>query len=314
MIDLLPALAEPSDTFFTKAPHWSWPVAIYFFLGGLAGGAAFLGALLDLFGAPADRPAARIGHLLAAPLMAIGALILVVDLNRPERFWHMMIQSETGWPMLKWYSTISIGAWIVGLFNLVAGLVFLGVLAEARWFPEGLRGLRALHVGGLGRVLAALSGLLGLAVAGYTGVLLSDTNRPFWADTTLIGVLFLLSGVSAAAAAITLILWRRRRANPETIHWLGNMDAWSSLLELVVLVVMLVALGSVATEVLGNGWGVLLLLGVVLAGILVPLALHWRPRLLGRLSGLSVPSAAALVLVGSLILRFVVVMAGEGAT
>ena len=306
LLDLVPALAAPSDTFFTRSPDWSWPIALYFFVGGLAGGAAFIGAFLDLFGEPADKPAARIGHLLAAPLITIGGIILIVDLNRPERFWHMMLESETYRPMFKWYSAMSFGVWIVGAFSLVSGLVFLGVLADHPRFPDGLRSLRALHEGALGRVLTALSGLFGLFTAGYTGVLLSDTNRPLWGDTTLLGILFLVSGVSAAAALITLLAWRR--AHPGTLRWLGFMDSYGSILELAVLVVMLIALGSVATEALDNVWGIVLVVGTVIAGILLPLALHWRPRVLGSLT---IPSAALLVLAGSLCLRLAIVMASE---
>ena len=122
----------------------------------------------------------------------------------------------------------------------------------------------------------------------------------------LLGLLFLVSGISAAAAAMTLLGWRR--THPASMDWLGRLDFFSLVLELAVLVVLAISLGEVAEEVWGNEWGVLLVVGVVLAGILVPLALHWRPRLLGRLS---VPSAAALVLLGGFLLRTVVVMASE---
>lgn len=305
MISLTLAQAVPSDTWYTLAPDWGWLVVFYFFVGGLAGGAAFLGALLDLFGAPADRPVARVGHLLAAPLMALGGVLLLIDLNRPERFWHMFIQSQTGWPMFKSWSPISFGAWFVGLFSIFAGLVFIGVLAEIGILP---RRLRILHMGSdFGQFLTLMSGLFGILVAGYTGVLLATTNRPLWADTALLGLLFLLSGISAAAGAMILLTWRR--SHPGTTHWLGRMDAFSSLLELLVLGLIAFSIGSVAWEVWDNGWGVALILGVVFAGILVPLALHWRPRLLGKMS---LPSAAVLVLVGSFILRAVVVMASEG--
>jgi len=57
-----------------------------------------------------------------------------------------------------------------------------------------------------------------------------------------------------------------------------------------------------------NSWGALLV-GVVLAGILLPLALHWRPRLLGRLS---IPARAVLVLIGGFLLRVVIVLSAEG--
>lgn len=297
------AQTAPSDTFVTLSPHWGWIIVFYFFFGGIAGGAAFLAAMLDLFGNRNDRPMARIGYAVAFPAIVLGGPLLIVDLNRPERFWHMFIQSETFRPMIKWYSPISVGAWGVGVFALFVTLAFAGALAEWGRLPGAFRALRD---GPLGKVISALTGLGGLFVAGYTGVLLAATNRPLWADTPLIGLLFLLSGVSAGAALMLLV--GARRANAGSVGWLGDMDAYTSILELVVLVVLALSLGSVATEVWGNGWGVLLAVGVGLVGILLPLLLHWRPRLLGRMS---VPSAAVLVLIGGFVLRMVFVLSSE---
>jgi hypothetical protein len=56
-----------------------------------------------------------------------------------------------------------------------------------------------------------------------------------------------------------------------------------------------------------NAWGLLLIVGVVVAGILVPILLH-RRQVLGRLS---VPAASVLVLLGGFILRAVVVLSSE---
>ena len=293
----------PSDTFYTLSPEWGWLIVVYFFLGGIAGGAAFLAAMLDLFGRPEDRPVARLAYLVTVPLAAISSLLLIVDLNRPERFWHMVIESETGGLMFKWWSPISLGVYILMLFSVFTGLAFLGILAERGWLP---RALAALRRGVPGQIVSALAGLSGLALAGYTGALLAATNRPLWADTNLLALLFLLSGISAAAALLTLLGWRR--SHPGTVHWLGEMDAYSSILELIVLVVLVLSLGAVAREVLGWGWGLLLAVGTGLVGILIPLLLHYRPRLLGNLS---VPSAAVLVLVGGFVLRVVVVLASE---
>jgi protein NrfD len=297
----------PSPTFFTEPPEWGWIIVVYFFLGGIAGGLAFLGALLDLFGRPEDRRTSRVAHLIAAPLMIVCLLLLIVDLNRPERFWRMMLRIEDDVPqlMFKYWSPISFGVWGVGVFSIVASLLFVAILAESGTLPRDLAFLRQ---GALGSVLTALSGLFGLFTAGYTGILLAATNRPLWADTTLLGVLFLLSGVSAAAALLMLLGYRQ--AHPGTVRWLGWMDTSSSLLELVVLAVLALTIWSVASEVLEGGWGILLLVGTVLLGILVPLVLHWRPRLLGNLT---VPSAALLVIAGSFVLRTVVVLAGEAA-
>jgi formate-dependent nitrite reductase membrane component NrfD len=293
----------PSDTFFTKSPDWTWLIIIYFFLGGIAGGSAFLGGLLDLWGAEVDRPIARIAHLLAAPLVAIGGILLVIDLNRPERFWHNMFESENGTPIFKWWSPISFGTWTLGAFGLFATIVFVGVLAEIGYLPKGLAALRQ---GGLGKTLSFLSGILGIFLCGYTGLLLTVTNRPFWGDTTLLGLLFLLSGVSAAAALLLLIA--NRRGHPASIEWLGRMDFWSSIIELAVVIVIAASINSVVRDVFDNWWGVLILVGFVLAGVLVPMVLHGWPQILGRSA---IPIAAVLVIFGSFFLRCGVIMASE---
>ena len=52
-----------SDTFFSGAPHWTWFIIPYFYVGGLAGGACFLAAILEWFGKPEDRPVVRAGRV-----------------------------------------------------------------------------------------------------------------------------------------------------------------------------------------------------------------------------------------------------------
>ena len=64
-----------------------------------------------------------------------------MDLERPERFWHMMFQSEVvhaaldaGWPLggwgtmigapiLKWWSPMSIGAWALAVFGVTLFII-----------------------------------------------------------------------------------------------------------------------------------------------------------------------------------------------
>jgi formate-dependent nitrite reductase membrane component NrfD len=293
-----------SDTFFTRPPHWEWMVILYFFIGGIAGGSYFIAALLDLFGGPRDRPVVRLGYYVALVGSLIGAVLLTADLGRPERFWHMLIQSKHGWPILKWWSPMSLGVWGIMLFGLLAFLSTLMAIEEAGSVRSAR--LRKLREGALGRLIVVLGGLCGFFVAGYTGVLLSVSNRPIWADTHLVGVLFLFSAASSAAAV--LILLGRWRGTDDTMHWLSQLDRGALVLEFLTLIALVISLGSVARVWL-SGWGALLV-AVVLAGIFFPMAMHARPHLLGRLS---LPAGAALALVGGFLLRMVIVLSVEGA-
>jgi protein NrfD len=289
------------STLFTEAPHWRWLIILYFFFGGLAGGCYFLAALLDLFGRPADRPLARLGYLIAFPVVVVCGVLLTADLGRPTRFWHMMLQSETLRPMLKTYSPMSLGAWALLLFGGFTFLSFLAAVARG-----GALG-RLRPPGALGTIVSTLGALLGLYVAGYTGVLLSVTNRPIWADTTLLGLLFVVSGASTSAAL--LILLAGRRAWPSSVLALRRFDSWVLVLELITIIALVVSLGSLARLWLST-WGALLVLGVVGLGIVVPLVLHWRHH---APYGFGPAAGAVLVLIGGFLLRVVIIMSSEMA-
>ena len=58
----------------------------------------------------ADRPLARLGYYLAFVGVLLSGLLLTIDLDRPLRFWHMLIQSNTGRPMFKPWVPMSAGS------------------------------------------------------------------------------------------------------------------------------------------------------------------------------------------------------------
>src|SRR5580658_5189477 len=295
----------PSSTWFTTGPHWGWFIALYFFFGGLAGGSYFLAALIDLFGRREDRPLAHIGYYVAFPCVALSGLLLTVDLGKPMRFWHMLIESNTFRPMFKYWSPMSIGSWVLLAFGLFTLASFLGVLAEDGRIPwPAFRKLRAPAAPGI--VVELLGGISGFYVAGYTGVLLGVTNRPIWSDTPLLGMLFIVSAASTSAALITLLAHRSALTLPGLVD-LHRMETWVIVLELLVLTAVVVSLGRVVSAWL-NGWGVLLLI-VVALGMIVPLVLSRRGR---SSSGASMSTAAILVLIGGFLLRVVIVFSSEG--
>jgi formate-dependent nitrite reductase membrane component NrfD len=294
-----------SSTFFSAPPDWGWLIVWYFFFGGLAGGCYFLAVLIDLFGRPEDRHLARLGYYIALPCLIVSGILLTLDLGRPLRFWHMLFQSNTGRIMFKPWSPMSVGSWALLIFGVFSLLSFLGALAEdGRLQKPAARSLRP--PGALGSIVAAVGGAFGFFVAGYTGVLLSVTNRPIWSDSSLLGLLFVVSAASISAAAMLLLAKKsdRHTAGADSLHRFGM---WAEVLELVVIIAFLISLGPVFRVWLG-AWGLLLFFGVIVVGMLAPLALYWRRDLLGENN---LVASAALVLVGGFVLRTVIVFSAQ---
>ena len=295
----------PSSTFFTTPPHWEWLIVLYFFFGGLAGGCYFLAVLIDLLGRTEDRPLARLGYYVAFPLVVLCGVFLILDLSKPLRFWHMMIERNTFEPMFKYWSPMSVGSWALLFFGFFTAVSFVLALADAgriQWpAVQRARGVSVAR-----RMIAVIGAVFGFYIAGYTGVLLAVTNRPIWSDTPLLGMLFIVSAASTSAALMILLAHRYGTLTPGVAN-LHRMDAWMIGLELVVLIAVMVSLGPVLRAWL-NAWGVLLVIGVVVLGLLAPLALAWRPHWL-RESNMT--ARAVLVLIGGFLLRVVVVLSSE---
>jgi protein NrfD len=284
------------------SPNWGWWIVLYFFVGGVAGGVSFAAGWLDLFGDQRDRAAMRLGQLLAFPLLILGALCLIVDLGKPQLFWHMIFQSEQfPLPIFKPYSPMSLGSGILFVFGVVSFLSFVdqalfkGLLAHAPGNP-------------LGKILSAIGALAGLALAGYTGAVLNVTNEPVWGNSPWISALFLFSGISTG---IALLLLLARRAPRTTVEKLSEADNYLMLFELITLVVFLATLGLVGARFIFGTPTVFLFAIVIVIGLLVPLVLHWRPALGGGMRAASTVSAL-LVLIGGFVLRWAVLAAPQG--
>lgn len=302
-------MAAPSSTWFTTSPDWGWIIVLYLFFGSLAGGSYFLAAMIDLFGRREDRPLARLGYFATFACLIASGICLLSHLYRPDRFWHLFIEIHTWRPMFEYWVPMSTGGWAVITFSALATLSFLAALAESRaWSGHRawslIRGLRA--PGAAGIVITVLGTVAALYAAGYPGVLLAVTNRPIWADTPLIGMLLSISAISIAAGLLLLLSRLRHRSLPGRAA-LFRMVRWLIALEFLALLAVVVSLGPAARGWM-NGWGVLLFVGVVLIGMVLPMLLHRygdRPRLH------AMTAVPVLVLGSGLLLRAIIVLSSE---
>jgi protein NrfD len=271
---------------FVADPEWGVWIILYFYLGGIAAGAYFLATLVALFGREGDRVVSRIGYRLALTLISICGIFLIVDLERPERFWHMMFQSElveqaldASWPLGGWgtmlsammfkrWSPMSAGVWALTLFGLCASLSCLGTL-----WPGG-RLDQVLSRGFAGRALQIVGSAAGFFVGSYTGVLLTASNQPLWSLSDWIGPLFLTSAASTGIAAVLLLMCWRGVGSPEIFERLERATLWALGLELFVFLIFLGSLEGMLPLALTTGSGWLLVLGTLSLGLLLPLLLH----------------------------------------
>jgi protein NrfD len=268
-----------------RTPEWHLLIVWYFFLGGIAGGAYFTAAIADAFGGRRDREVIRIGYILSTLLIALCGILLILDLGVPMRFLNMLA-------VFKFWNPMSIGAWMLGAFGLFA---FVSSVL-ALFGGDSTAGFR--------RAWSLVGTITGFFLASYTGVLLSNSAQPFWSDGRLMGALFLASGASTGMAAISLLLYLSGESAGEGFKKVKRADRFAMVFELVVLAAFLAWLGSAAAPITTGHLAPLFWVGLVIAGLVVPLILE--------LAGAHMVPAvvpALLVLIGGFIMRYVIVMA-----
>lgn len=275
-------------------------------MAGLAAGAYLIAALLEWNGR-GRSDTARTAHLITFPLTAFAGLLLIVDLGRPERFWHMVVMSAWALPMLKGWSPISYGSWLVLLFSawtfvsFVDSLVARRVLAFGGWW----RFDRPLHGGPLGMAWTLVGAALAVAMGTYSGVLLATSNVPGWGQAPTIPAVYMATALVTGAAAVLLLQALRRRADPDLVA-LARVSSWLIALWLVVVAVFLATLPGGGAPFFLFGVPLAAIVDAIVLGGLLPLGLQLGARA-ERASGLLAVSAF-LVLVGGFLLRFAIVV------
>lgn len=287
-------------------PHWKWMIIFYFFLGGIAGAAHVVATVARLFGGTEGKQIARVGYYLSFAALIPSPILLILDLKKPERFFHML-------RVVKLRSPMSLGVWGLIAFSLFSTLSVLIQAAHDNLIrrPKALQdALCRLPAGAIGMV----GSLPAFVLSGYTGVLLAVTAVPLWTKNHLsMGPLFLASAMSNATAAITLVLALRRDTKDRTLENLERLDSISLLAELGLLAWLRSSVGATIDRPLHEGTtGKLLHYGFKGTGVTLPLVLQIRSGWQGKHPPRAVTAlTSALVLIGGFIFRYVIVMAGN---
>jgi len=286
---------------------WGWEIPVYLFLGGLVAGMMVISGYFLFSGRWRNlRSACYVLPGMSLVLLSLGMFALFLDLEHKLFVWRLYTTFEPSSPM-SW------GAWILVLVYpaLLANLLLrvpgalrakapaLGELSDRLIErPAALRWIGAMNM--------VWGGLLGI----YTGVLLSALGaRPLW-NSALLGPLFLVSGLSAAAAFVHLIA-----SDVGERELMAKADNGFLIAELVFIALFLIGLLSssaahvqAAGLILGGPFGALFWVGVIGLGIVLPLAIQ---LLAVQHRVAHTPIAPLLVIAGGLALRFVIVHAGQ---
>ena len=286
---------------------WHWPISVYLFLGGLAAGLLFFAGLMTVLNKDKEYPTTVKYAAIISPIaLTLGLLALFYDLTHKLYFWRL-------YTTIRIESPMSWGAWIL---LIITPLSFLWVFSYySELFPKWKLNFEFLNTfekflqknrRNMAIALIPLSIILGI----YTGILLSAFNaRPLW-NNAILGPLFLVSGVSTGAATIILLAKSAKEK-----HLFGKIDLALIVVELGLIIHMLMGMyaGSEvqleAMQLLVGGEFTLMFFGfVVILGLIIPAILE-----LSELIGYKIPAIvpALLVLLGGLILRFVMVEAGQ---
>jgi len=293
-------------------PHlqiWHWQIPLYLFLGGLAAGILFFAALFYINGKEKDNPAAvKLAPFLTPLLLIFGLIALFVDLRHKAFFWQLYTN-------IKLQSPMSWGAWTLMVITPVSfiwcALHIKELFPKWDWKYNWLKALETFfnrYKKAVAWVMLIYSVILGI----YTGILLSAFNaRPLW-NTSILGPLFLASGMSAGAAAILILSKSKEERKRFAI-----IDLIIIGIELFLIVHMFMGfLASTQVQIeaarlfLGGPYTMSFWIFVVIIGMIIPAVLE-----ILELRKFHVPAviAAILVLFGSVMLRFIIVYAGQAS-
>lgn len=286
---------------------WHWQIPLYLFLGGLAAGILFFAALFTIMGKEDEMPTAVKRAPIIAPIaLVLGLFALLLDLKHKLFFWQL-------YTTIRIESPMSWGAWVLMAITPLSMLWVASYLKEIipgwKWKYSLLEDFESFIIKyrlWMAWIIIVLSVILGI----YTGILLSAFNaRPLW-NTSILGPLFMVSGMSTGAA--TILLMSKSKEERRTMSWIDLLLIVVELFFITHLIMGMQAGSQVqidaASLFLGGEFTVSFWVFVIWLGLIFPALLEVIERL-----GYHIPVVipVVLILLGGLMFRFIMVEAGQ---
>jgi Ni/Fe-hydrogenase subunit HybB-like protein len=203
--------------------HVSWGMYMgnFVFFIGISHAGTLISAILRVTGAEWRRPITRMAEAITVFALVVGASMVIIDLGRPDRVWHVIAYGRLQSPIL--WDVAAITTYLTGsiLYLYVATIPDFAILARSAR-ERGRSGLlariyRALSLGFRGtpeqsrylnRALAVMAVIIiPVAISVHTVVswIFGMTVRPGW-HSTVFGPYFVVGAIFSGTAAIILAM------------------------------------------------------------------------------------------------------------
>ncbi len=170
----------------SKGILWGWEVSAYIWTKGIAAGTYMVAMILWLSGYLPEMddlwiPVTVVGLV----FMTITGLLLIKDLDRPERFLYVMLRPN-------WNSWLVKGAYILAAYGAILSLTLGIVLLD-------LNEIYLEYLAYVGIPIAALTGV-------YTAWLLQQAKARSWSKDNLLPLKFLIETILIGGATLAIII------------------------------------------------------------------------------------------------------------
>jgi len=293
-------------TNLSDAYPWGLWIGFDFFLIAFSGGAFTLSAIVIIFNQPRYRDIERLMVLTGWLGYVSVLMILLVDLGRPDRFYHFLIYPNVHSPLFE----IS---WCILLYTIVLTLEFAPALFEGLRKPKIARIIHAFIVPIT--ITGVTLSILHQSTLGTLYLAMPAKLHALW-HTPMLPLFFFISSVGMGMSTVILVTLAAHRSigrklSANTLNALGSMakaSVWVWALYLALKLEDLILAGELKKAFTFDAQSIWFL-GELVIGVILPIILYAQPRVRRSQSGLM--WTAILTTLGTFLNRFNVTLTGQ---